>query len=57
VEGGGTRGHPRGETSGGGANELSQGNEQLLVGPDWGLRSQVRDPLEEAGSLAGGGGS
>jgi len=41
VEGGGKQGHPRGETSGGDANELSQGNEQLLVGPDWGLRSQV----------------
>jgi len=57
VEGGGRRGHPRRETSGGGVNELSQGNKQLLVGPDWGLRSQVRDPLEEAGSLAGGGGA
>jgi len=57
VEGGGKRGHPRGETSGSGANELSQGNEQLLVRPDRGLRSQVRDPLEEAGSLAGGGGA
>jgi len=57
VEGGGKRGHPRGETSGGGGNELSQGNEQLLVRPDWGLRSQVRNPLEEAGSLAGGGGA
>ena len=41
MEGGGKQGHPRGETSGGDANELSQGNEQLLVGPDWGLRSQV----------------
>ena len=57
MEGGGKRGHPRGETSGGGANELSQGNEQLLVRPDWGLRSQVRDPLEKAGSLVGGGGA
>jgi len=57
VEEGGKRGHHRGETSGSGANELSQGNEQLLVGPDWGHRSQVRDPLEEAGSLAGGGGA
>jgi len=53
----GERRHPRGETSGGGADELSQSNEQLLVGPDWGLRSQVSDPLEEAGSLAGGGGA
>ena len=34
-------GASQGETSGGGANELGQGNEQLLVGPDWGLRSQV----------------
>ena len=51
------RGHPRGETSSGGANELSQGNKQLLVGPDWGFWSQVRDPLEEAGSLTGGGGA
>jgi len=57
VKGGGEWGHPRGETSGGGANELSQSNERLLVGPDWGLRSQVRDPLEKAGSLAGGGGA
>jgi len=57
VEGEGKRGHPRGKTSGGREDELSQGNEQLLVGPDWGLRSQVRDPLEEAGSLTGGGGA
>ena len=41
MEGASERGHPRGETSGGGANELSQGDEQLLVGPDWGLQSQV----------------
>jgi len=27
------------------------------LGPDWGLRSQVRDRLEEAGSLTGGGGA
>jgi len=57
VEGGSKWGHPRRETSGGGANELSQGNEQLLVGPDWGLRSHVRDPMEETGSLVGGGGA
>jgi len=57
VEGGSKRGHPQGETSGGGANELSQSNEQLLVEPAWGLRSHVRDPLEEAGSLTGGGGA
>jgi len=54
VEGGRKRGHPWGKTSGGGANELSQGNDQLLVGPDLGLGGQVRDPLEEAGSLKGG---
>jgi len=41
VEGGSEWGHPWRETGGGGADELSQGNEQLLVGPDWGLRSQV----------------
>jgi len=41
VEGGSKRGHPRRETCGGGADKLSQGNEQLLVGPDRGLRSQV----------------
>jgi len=51
------RRHSGRETSGGGANELSQGNEQRLVGPDWGLRGQVRDPLEEAGSLTGGRGA
>jgi len=54
VEGGSKRGHPRRETSGSGADELSQRNEQLLVGPDRGLGGQVRDPLEEAGSLTGG---
>jgi len=57
VEGGGKRGHPRGKTSGGGGNELSQGNQQLLVRPDLGLGGQVRDPLEEAGSLKGGRGA
>ena len=41
MEGASERGHPRREAGGGGADELSQGNEQLLVGPDWGLRSQV----------------
>jgi len=35
------------------ANELNQCNEQLLVGPDWGQGGQIRDPLEEAGSLMG----
>jgi len=57
VQGGSKWGHPRRDTSGGGANELSQRNEQLLVGPDWGPGGQVRDPLEEAGSLAGRGGA
>ena len=57
MKGASERGHPRGETSGGGANELSQGNKQLLEAPDWGFRSQVRDPLEEAESLEGGGGA
>jgi len=57
VEGGSKRGHPLRETSGADADELSQRNEQLLVGPDRGLGSQVRDPLEEAGSLVGGGGA
>ena len=57
VEGGSKQGHPRREASGGGANELSQRNKQLLVGPDRGLWGQVRDPLEEAGSLMGGGGA
>jgi len=54
MEGGGKRGHPRRETGGSVADELSQHNEQLLVGPDRGLGVQVRDPLEEAGSLTGG---
>ena len=53
MEVGSKRGHPRRETCSGGANELSQRNDQLLVGTDWGLRGQARDPLEEAGSLIG----
>ena len=57
MERGSKRGHPTRETSGGGANELSQRNEQLLVGPDWGLGGQVQDLLEEVGSLTGGGGA
>jgi len=57
VEGGCKRGHPRRETSGGGVDELSQGDKQLLVGPDRGLGGQVCDRLEEAGSLTGGGGA
>ena len=57
MEGGGKRGHSRRETGGSGADELSQRDEQLLVGPDRGLGVQVRDPLEEVGSLTGGGGA
>ena len=57
MEGGSKRGHPRLETSGASANELSQCNEQLLVEPDQGFRGQVRDPLKEAGSLMGGRGA
>jgi len=57
AEGGSKWGHSRRETSGGGANELSQQNAQLLVRPDWRLRGQVRDPLEEAGSLMDGRGA
>jgi len=37
VERGSKRGHPRGEPSGGGANELSQRDAQLLVRQDQGL--------------------
>jgi len=57
VEGESKWGHPRRETSGSGANELSQRDGQLLVGPDQSLRGQVRDPLEKAGSLTGGRGA
>jgi len=57
VEGGSKRRHPRRETSGGGADELSERNEQRLVGPDRGLRGQVSDLLEEAGSVTGRGGA
>jgi len=57
VEGGSKRGHPRRETGSSGADELSQRNEQVLIGPDRDLGGQVRDPLEEAGSLTGGGGA
>jgi len=57
MEGRGKRGDPRRETGGSGADELGQRNEQLLVGPDRGLGAQVRDPLEQAGSLTGGGGA
>jgi len=41
VEGGSKRGHPWRETSSSGADELSQHNEQVLVGPDSGLGGQV----------------
>jgi len=51
VKGRSKRRHFGRETSGGGANELSRGNERLLVGPERGLMGQVCDPLEEAGSL------
>ena len=50
-------GHPQWEASGGSADVLSERNKQLLIGPDRGLGGQVRDTLEEAGSLAGGGGA
>jgi len=57
VEGRGEQGHPGGETSGGGADKLSQGNKQLLVGPERALGGQVGDLLEEAGYLMGGRGA
>jgi len=57
VQGGSKRGHPRRETGGCGADEHSQRNEQLLVGPEGGLGGQVGDPQEEAGSLMGCGGA
>ena len=57
MEGGSKWGHSGRETSGRGAHELSQRDEQLLVGPDWSLRGQVRDPQEEARSLTGGRGA
>ena len=57
MQGGSKRGHPQRETSGSGAEELSQRNEQLVVRPDRGLGGQVSDPLEGGGSLAGGGGA
>jgi len=53
VEGGSKRGHSRRETSGSSVNELSEGNKQLLVGPDRGLGSETPDPLEKARSLMG----
>ena len=56
-EGGGEWGHSMGEAGGSGANKLSQRNEHLMGAPDWGLRGQVRDPLEEAGSQISGGGT
>jgi len=53
MEGASELGHPRGEAGDGGADELSQGNKQLLVGPERGLGGQIGDPMEEAGSLTG----
>jgi len=44
VEGEGKRGHPRRETSGGGADDLSQRDEQLLVRPDRGLGAKSETP-------------
>ena len=46
-------GHSRGKSCGGGANELIQVNEYLMVRPERGLGAQVSDSLEEAGSLVG----
>ena len=57
MEGGSKWGHSGRETSGSGANEISERDEELLVGSDRSLRGQVRDPLEEAGSLTGGRGA
>ena len=51
TEGGG---HPSGEPSGSGADELSKVDEDLLVGPEESLRAQVRNPLKEERSLRGG---
>jgi len=53
MEGGSKWRHSRRETSGSGANELNQRDEQRFVGLDRRLRGQVRDHLEEAGSLMG----
>jgi len=53
VEGRSKPGHSRREASGGSANELRKCNMQLLVRPDRGLCGQLRDLLEEAGSLMG----
>jgi len=44
VKGGSKQGHSRRETGSCGADELSQCNEQLLVGPEGGLGGQVGDP-------------
>jgi len=41
MEGGSKRGHSMREPSGSGANELSEGNEPLLVGPEGGFGGQV----------------
>ena len=37
-------GASRRETGGGGADELSKGNEPLLVGPDWGPGARSETP-------------
>ena len=57
MEGGSKWGHSGRETSSSGANEHSQRDEQLLVGPDRSLWGQVRDPQKETGSLTGGQGA
>ena len=45
------------EPGGRGANDLSESNVQLLVGPERGFGGQICDLLEEAGSLKGGRGA
>jgi len=47
-------GHPRRETCDNGADELSQVDKHLLVGPEQSLGAQIRDSLEQVGSLKGG---
>ena len=48
------RKHSGRETTGGGANDVSQGNKLLLVGPRRGVGAQFRDPLKAARSRTGG---
>jgi len=45
--------HPRGKTSSGDTNILSQAGEHVLVRQEGGLGTNVGDPLEELGSLSG----